>query len=161
MSPEEREDYLNSKAFGTALYQVKKNDRAYQLLQRGELALDFHQAEFERLAPMILDELEQGNPVRLDPLFCARWTARVSLKKARAAIALLEKHAVRPGCWTSRRSASRTRRMKVERYLRRADFSRMIDGEKRAERVADHLMKTTFARGVSSTRWTRPSAQIP
>ena len=53
MSAEEREAYLNGRAFAVTLYRVKRADRAWQLMQRGELALDIHQAEFDRLAPMI------------------------------------------------------------------------------------------------------------
>ena len=65
MSPEEAEAYYQGKAFANTLYHVQKSDKVWQALRRGELASDYDAAEFERIAPLIAQELESGNPVDL------------------------------------------------------------------------------------------------
>lgn len=46
MSAEEAEAYYRGKAFGNALYHVRKGDEVYQALLRGELGQERYAAEF-------------------------------------------------------------------------------------------------------------------
>ena len=145
MTPEEEAAYLESKAFQSLLYRARRADRALQLMARGELATDFHQAEFERLAPLISRELEAGNPVDL-PFLRSADRARVSLNKARAALKKLDSHVPRRalGAQVNRLIAETDK--KVEHYLRHANLKPLV--EKDEGKVIAHLMKTAFAGGV-------------
>ena len=89
MKPDELDDYLGSKAFSSTLYRVRQADKVYKALERGELVLDYHQAEFERLAPLIASELEHGHDVDL-PFLRSVDRSRVSIKRARAALRQLD-----------------------------------------------------------------------
>ena len=53
MSAKQAQEYYESAAFKSLLYRTQRRDKAYQALLRGELALDRHLAEFERLRPLI------------------------------------------------------------------------------------------------------------
>jgi hypothetical protein len=76
--------------------------------------------------------------------------SRVSLKKARAAIALLEKGSPRGHLEKQKKRFVSEAEAKVERYLRKGDLARLIDQGRLAERAADHLMHTAFSRGVTA-----------
>ena len=89
MKPEERENYLQSEAFSGVLRQVKKKDRIYQGLLRGELPQTALAAEFDRLAPLIEKELEAGHPVSL-PFLRSAERGRIPLEQARLALTRLE-----------------------------------------------------------------------
>ena len=147
MSEEEREAYLQGKAFATALYRAKRADRAYQALMRGELALEYHQAEFERLAPMIEAELRRGGAVDLDFLRSVD-RGRTSLKKARLALRRLDEGA--PGkCLDKQvKRLADEAVAKVERHLRTGDMRPYAGKAPRAGRVADDILDAAFARGV-------------
>ena len=147
MSPEELDAYLNSKAFANTLYHVRRADRAYQAMQRGELTLEYHQAEFERLCPMILSELKQGNAVDLDFLRSVE-RSRVTLKKARTALARLKGPEPRKALEERSGRLAGEAAGRVERLLSRGDVSRLIDRKARVERLLPHLMETTFAKGL-------------
>ena len=85
MKPEEAEAYLAGKAFANTLYHVRRADECYQALLKGELAMDYHRAEFERLEPLISEALEQGEKIDLD-LMRSVERSRVPMKKAQAAL---------------------------------------------------------------------------
>ena len=49
MTAEEKEKYVQGQSFSNALYQLKRRDKVYQALRRGEITLDFHREEFDDL----------------------------------------------------------------------------------------------------------------
>ena len=116
MSAQELEDYLKSKAFSTALYHVKKGDRAYQALLRGGLVLDFHIEEFERLAPLIMEDGGRGRAVDLAFLRSVE-KARVKLRQARRALGLLEKGAPRRLLEGQSKALTADSEARLERWL--------------------------------------------
>ena len=65
MKPDEKEAYLRSSAFGNTLAAIRRRDSVDQALSRGELPLSWQRAEFDRLAPLIRQELSRGNDIRL------------------------------------------------------------------------------------------------
>ena len=147
MKPEEAERYFEGPAFANLLYQVKRRDKAWMALQRNELALDYHQAEFERLAPLIERELRDGREVDL-PFLRSVDRSRVTLKKARAALKLLEEGAPRRLLERQSKRLADEADGKLERYLREGDFSHSFNRDERVEQVASRLLETTFAKGV-------------
>ena len=147
MKPEEAERYFEGPAFANQLYQVKRRDKAWMALQRNELALDYHQAEFERLAPLIERELRDGREVDL-PFLRSVDRSRVTLKKARAVLKLLEEGAPRRLLERQSKRLADEADGKLERFLREGDFSHSFNRDERVEQVASRLLETTFARGV-------------
>ena len=75
MTPEEKEKYLQGQAFANALFRLKRRDKAYQALQRGELLMDFHQDEFDQLYPLIAREADAGNARRRSAISAKTWSA--------------------------------------------------------------------------------------
>ena len=148
MSSEEAEAYYQSKAFTNALHHVRRGDKPYQALLRGELALDFHRAEFERLAPMIERELQSGNAIDLAFLRSVE-RGHVSLKKARTALRLVSQQAPRRLLDGQVKRLADQSNDKVERYLLKADLSRLAGGEPGVEQVAPWLLDTAFKKGLS------------
>ena len=149
MKPEEAEAYLKSRAFESALYRVKRGDRAYQALQRGELVLEEHQAEFERLAPMILGELRRGAAIDLAFLRSVE-RSRVPLKKARAALRRLDGQAPRRFLDGQAKRLAAEADGRVERWLRRGDFSHAVAGDPRVEEVVAFVLDSTFKKGIGA-----------
>lgn len=147
MSEQELEAYLQSKAFSTALYYVRRGDRAYQALTRGELTLDFHIAEFERLAPLIMEDAAQGGTADLAFLRSVE-KARVSLTQARKALRLLDKQAPRKVLEGRIPRLAEDSEVRLERCLRRDDLSHLAKDVGRAEHLVFGLMETTFRKGV-------------
>jgi len=147
MTPAEAEEYLGGKAFASALYHVRRADSAYQALKRGELALDFHQAEFERLEPLIEAELRRGSEIDLDFLRSVE-RSRVPLKRAREALRRLEEGAPRRLLEGRRKRLIAESEGKVQRWLQKADLSRLARRDPPAEQVVADLMKQTFEKGV-------------
>ena len=148
MSPEEKEAYLQGKAFASALYHVQRGDKAYQALRRGELALEYHQTEFERLAPLIESELRRGGGISL-PFLRSVERAHVTLRKAHAALRLLERKSVRRTLEAQVARLAEESDAKVARWLGRADLSRWTKREDPSGQVLSQVMETAFSRGVS------------
>ena len=148
MSPEAAADYYRGRAFANTLYHVQRGDRAWQALQRGELTLDFHLAEFERLAPLITRELESGNAIDL-PFLRSVERSHVSLKKARTALRLVKQQTPRKLLEGQVKRLADQSGDKVERYLLKADLARLATGEP-VEAVVPWLMDNAFARGLST-----------
>ena len=147
MKPAEKEEYLSSRAFTTVLYQLKKRDRAYQTLLRGELVLEEHQAEFERLSPLIETEIQQGREVSLSFLRSVARN-RVSLEKAREALELIREKAPRQFFEKNLNRLSGEADGKVARYLLKGDLSPLIRKTDKTEWVLPFVMKTVFSRGL-------------
>ena len=146
MSPEEREAYLESRAFANAVYRARRGDRVYQALGRGELALDFYEAEFQRLEPLIEQTLQRNETPDLAFLRSVD-RSRVTLKKARAALAMLEKRAPRRAMDAQRRRYADESETKLERYLKRADLTALV-GTQTGD-VAAQLLETALRGGVT------------
>ena len=147
MDPEEKEDYLQSPAFGNTLYQMKRRDKAYQALQRSELTLDYHIAEFDHLASLIMAEGSQGNEIDLAFLRSVE-RSRVPLGKAHAARALAEKGAPKKLLEGQMKRLVQEADGKVARYLQKGDVARYIKKDGRAEKILPYAMKTTFEKGL-------------
>ncbi len=145
MSPEEEAAYLESRAFASLLYRAQRSDRALQLMAKGELVTEFHQAEFERLAPLIARELEAGNPVDLAFLRSVD-RARVSLNKARGALKKLDGHVPRRVLGTQVNRLIAESDKKVEHHLRHGNLKPMAERDE--GKVVAHVLKTAFAGGV-------------
>jgi len=148
MSPEEAEAYYRGKAFANTLYHVQKSDKVWQALQRGELASDYHAAEFERLAPLISQELQAANPVDL-PFLRSVERGRVSLKKARTALRLVKQQAPRKLLEGQVSRLANQSNDKVERYLLKGDMTRLARHEPGTDSVAQALMNDAFNRGLT------------
>ena len=146
MAPGEKETYLAGRAFQNALNQTRKKDRLYQAVLRGDLPEDF-EAEFQRLRPLIAQELKADRPVELAFL---RSVARLrrSLREARSARkCVLERQ---PEAWLRRntgRIAGEMDRL-LTGYLTGGDLSHLVKMEKLSGSVAESLIKSVFRRGV-------------
>ncbi len=149
MEPAAREAYLQGKAFAGTLYRLRRGDRVYQALQRGELAREADQAEFDRLAPMILSELRHGHAIDL-PFLRSVERSRVTLKKAHAARALLDQQAPRKQLEALSKRLTDEAEARVERYLKAGDLSRLAGGDRKVEQLLPHLMQTAFRRGITA-----------
>ena len=87
MQHQEKEAYLESKAFRNAMNQTRKKDRLWQQLSAGTIP-DEREAEFERLQPLIMAELRAGAPPDLGFLRSVQ-RSRIPLRTAREARDLL------------------------------------------------------------------------
>jgi len=148
MSAEEAEAYYQGKAFANALYHVRRGDKPYQALLRGELALDFQEAEFKRLEPLLRQELQSGHAIDL-PFLRSVERSHVSLKKARQALALVKEGALRKLLEGQlKRLANRTNDQ-VERWLLKADLAALMAGAQDVEQVVPWLLDSAFAKGLT------------
>lgn len=147
MDPEEEAAYYQGRAFANTLYHVQRGDRTYQGLLKGELLMDSHAAEFERLAPLIDSELRRGNAVNLDFLRSVE-RSRVTLKKARAAVALMKKQAPKKLLEGQTKRLSDQTAEKLERCLRKADLSKLAGRPEAGQSVAARLVETQFKKGI-------------
>ena len=148
MAPAEREAYLRSEAFATVLRQVKRKDRIYQGLLRNELLQTAQAAEFDRLAPLIDQELEAERTVSL-PFLRSAERGKIPLDRARMALDRLESGEA--GRTLERQRENHLARMeqKTERFLTRGEITKLYRAEDGIELVVPHVMKTVFAGGLS------------
>ncbi len=149
LNPEEKDAYLKGQAFSNALYHIKRRDKVYQALQRGELVMDYHMAEFEQLMPLILNEIRHGNEVSL-PFLRSVQRGRVTLAKAHAAIRQLKLNA--PGKLLREQTASFANEAagKLEKYLLRADLKPLVKKDQAEGKIVARVMENAFARGVTN-----------
>ena len=147
MEPEALEEYLASRAFSNALYQTKRSDKVYQALNRGELVQDFHQAEFERLAPLIIDEARHGHGVDLAFLRSVD-RSRVSLMKAHAALRQLERQAPRQALGAQVKRLAGEAERRLERRLAKGDYSKAAPRRAPGARAVDAVFGAVFTGGV-------------
>ena len=148
MTEAERESLEKSQTFSAALYRMKRQDKAYQALLRGDLTLDYHQAEFEELLPLIESEIRHGNEIDL-PFLRSVQKSRVTLGKARAAIRQAEGQAARKYLQAQRKRFAAEAERKVERYLQKASLAPAARTDAKMDSVVQALLKTEFAEGVS------------
>ena len=149
MSREEKENYLRSDSFSVLLYQQKRRDKVYQALLRGELTLDYQQAEFQELLPLIESELKHGNETDL-PFLRSVERARVTLGQAYKALKTLDRQVPRQFFQAQQKRLTDNAEQQVERYLQHADFSHAADQEHGKERILSQIMETEFDKGVTS-----------
>ena len=147
MKPEEKQEYIESKAFSNAVFRQQRADKVLQAMRRGELVHEFHQTEFERLAPLIMAGCRQEEPVDLKFLRSVE-RSRQPLSKVRAVLRLLQERA--PGkLLEDRRKALADQTEKyVAESLLRDDLSRLVSREEPVERIVPHLLAMEFKRGI-------------
>lgn len=150
MSAEDREAYLESQAFANTLYHISKSDRAYQAMKRGELALEYHQTEFEHLLPLINSEGRRGGNIDIEFLRSVD-RSRVTLRKAHTALRLIENETPRKHLEDMKKRFVSDAAAKVERYLAKGDLTRSIRRDQRIDRVLSYIFDTVFRKGVPPT----------
>ena len=149
MTAEEKEKYLRGQDFGNLLFRLKRRDKAWQALQRGELATDELQEEFDALGGMIAAEAEAGRQIDL-PFLRSVERGRATLEQARAALALLEEKAPERCLREQLPRLTDEAEGKVERWLMKGRLERLIPRELRGRRVVDCVLEAAFAKGVSA-----------
>ena len=117
MSEAEKEKYLQSQTFQNTLFQLKRRDKAYQALLKGELVMDYHQEEFDDLAGLIMAEGKADLP-----FLRSVERSRVPLAKAHAALQLLRDQIPQKVLESCKENYLRQAESKVERYLQRGDL---------------------------------------
>ncbi len=145
----EKDSYAESQAFQSTLYHLKRADKVYQALRRGELPLEYQQAEFQQLLPLIQSELTHENPIAL-PFLRSVERSRVTLGSAHKAIRQIEDHLPRKYLQAQMKRLTSDADRQVERYLRSGDLSSMAKAEKKQTRIVERLMETAFENGVPS-----------
>ncbi|MBQ9195718.1 MAG: hypothetical protein IJ157_00635 [Clostridia bacterium] len=149
MTADEKEKYLQSQAFASLFLQVKRRDKAWQAMQRGELTLDYHQEEFDHLEPLIESELKAGNPVSLTFLRSVS-RSRITLTKARAAMELMRSQAHKKLLDQLVPKYADDTEARVARYLRRGSLNRYVGKETSPEQIIPRVIKNAFPKGISS-----------
>lgn len=150
MSPGEKEEYLKSRAFTTLLWQLKRRDKCWQALQRGELAMDQHQAEFDQLCPLILSELKRDHPLDL-PFLRSVQRARVPLSKALDALRLLETGALRSFFRQNRQRLTAQAARRLEHDLRSGSLARRLPRDSKSESAVSLAFSVLYSRGISES----------
>ena len=151
MSPAEKVEYLQGRAFQATLYQIQRRDKVLQGLIRGELVLSPHRAEFDQLAPLIMEDA--GNREGFGDLPYLAFLrsvarSRVPLKSARNALALLKDKEPRRFFGRTRTARLEKLEGKIEYTLRRGDLARLIRPEQKTEDIFAFTMRALFRRGV-------------
>ena len=143
----EKDAYLGSQAFQSTLYHLKRADKVYQALTRDQLTLEYQQAEFDQLLPLIQSEIQHGNEILL-PFLRSVARSRVTLGSAHKAVRQIEDHLPRKYLQAQMKRLTDEADRQVERYLREGDLSLLAKAEKKPRRVVDRLMETVFENGV-------------
>ena len=146
MGQEEGAGDFEGKAFQSLLYRTRKSDRIYQAMGRGELVSEYHQAEFERLSPLIARELEAGRTPDIEFLRSVD-ASRVSLTRAHEALQALREGQPRRILRKVLYGYVVKTDRRVENHLLRADLRGYVT-DPFAQRVVDHLLVTAFGRGI-------------
>ena len=150
MKPDEKADYLASQAFANTLHQIRKRDRIYQGLKRGELLNPADQAEFDRLRPQLASELKAGRKPDLAFLRTAQ-QCRMSPGQAREALAALKAGRVKRIFRAGQERYLRHAEKRVAHFLMAGDMTRLVRVDSRVEKVLPYLMDRLFRRGLSMT----------
>ena len=147
MKEAEREEYFHSQSFANTLQQVRRKDKVWQALGRGELPLSYQRAEFDRLAPLIRDAMKRGKPVDLEFLRSVD-KAKVSAERANQALRRLEEGAPRSFFRREMNRFTDEAEEKVARYLRTGDLRGMIRRDRRVRDVPSAVMDSVFRKGI-------------
>ena len=146
MRPEEKEEYLRSKAFQNALNQTRKKDRTWQAIHSGELPEEW-EAEYQRLRPMIESEMGIGRKAELAFLRSAARTRR-PIRECRQARSCIEEKKVQQFLTRSAGKIAGEMDRDMSEWLSRGDLTQMIRREEIHGSVAEGLMKTVFRGGL-------------
>ncbi len=147
MSAEQEQAYYESAAFKSLLYRTQRRDKAYQALLRGELTLEIHLAEFERLAPLIERALARGGEVDVDFLRSVL-RSRVPLEAALEAVARIGEKAPRRALEKQLNRFAGEACAKLERTLLKGDLTRLSATDPGGQTLAAHIVDTAFKKGV-------------
>ena len=139
----------DSRAFANELYHIKRRDKIYQALTRGELIMDYHAAEFEQLSPLIIEEIRHGNEVSL-PFLRSVARGRVSLAKAHAAIRQLKLNAPQKILREQGAILADEAERRLERHLLRGDLKPLVKKNGNAKKIVSQVVDGAFSRGVST-----------
>ena len=148
MKPEEKEAYLTSQAFANTLYQVRRRDRIYQGLRRGELLNPADRAEFDRLLPLLRSETAAGRKPDLAFLRTAE-NSRIAPGKAREILLALKAGRIKKIFRADRERHLKHAEKRVCHYLMAGDLTRLIRIDSKVEKVLPFLMDKVFRRGLS------------
>ena len=154
MPEAEKQEYLQDQKFQTTLYQLKRRDKAYQTLLRGELAEELYQDEFESLAELIMDEGKADLP-----FLRSVESSHMPLDKAHQALQLVEDNVPRKILADKRGQYLSQAERKVEHYLRRGNFPSHLHVPEEVENVLAYIMQTLFQNGLPNAMIT--SAYFP
>ncbi len=147
MKPAEKEAYLQSQAFATTVLQVRRRDRVYQALGRGELVQAAHRSELDQLAPLIGETLRRELPVDLAYLRTVA-RARVTLEQAEEARRALREQAPKRFFAAQAEAQIAWTEGRVERFLKKGEITRLFREDPKVEFYVPHVMETVFGRGV-------------
>ena len=147
MQSQEKEAYLESKAFRNAMNQTRKKDRFWQQLAAGAIPEE-REAEFERLQPLITAELRSGAPVDLVFLRSVQ-RSRISLRLAREARELLARGKARE--WFAHNAGRLTQELDAltAEWLISFPADPLLKDGRGKLSVCDTLLQTGFRRGVT------------
>ncbi len=148
MPAQERKAYLRSQAFENTVFQIKRRDKVYQALLRGELTLDYHEAEFELLEGLIMQEAERGRPICL-PFLRSVEKSRLPLDRARAALTLAENRTPEQFFKKQFKRLSAAADARVESYLLHGKLTASLPKEQRAGAAADAVQRRLFPHGMT------------
>ncbi|MBO4837079.1 MAG: helicase [Clostridia bacterium] len=149
LSGAEKEKYLKSQSFINLQYQVRRRDRIYQALKRGELPSSRHQEEYERLKGLIISETDHGHDVSL-PFLRSLIQCRVPAEKAHAALRSIQNRAVPKYFGENRARLIVLASEKAKQYLLEGDLSGLVPQGQKTEWIVPHVLKTAFENGIST-----------
>ena len=147
MSPQQEREYFEGAAFKSLLYRAQRRDEAYQALLRGELSLDIHQAEFERLSPLIERAMARGGEADIDFLRSVS-RSRVPLETAFEAVEAIAKKAPAQILDKQVKRFAGESCARVERYLLKGDLTRLAPDAVSEGTLAASVADSAFAKGV-------------
>ncbi|MBR0465134.1 MAG: hypothetical protein IJJ23_12275 [Clostridia bacterium] len=149
MSPDEAEAYLASPAFDNALYHAMRADKTLKALKQGELTLDFHRTEYERLKRFIAAEAQQGHPIDL-PFLRSVEKARLPLSRAYAALKDMDKGALDRTLNQLVRKYTGILDGRVEHFLLHGGMSKLVHKGDKVTQVLSFIMNNTFDKGLTA-----------
>ena len=147
MSPAEREKYVSGEAYRNALFQMKRRDKVYQALERGELVQDYHQEEFSELEPLIKSELEHGQEIIL-PFLRSVVRSRLSLGRAHAAVRRVYQKTPQRYFRNQMPRLYDLADSRVEKYLRHANLTEYVPAKHQHGKIVSWLLEHPFGNGL-------------
>ncbi len=146
MRPEEKETYFGSQAFQNALKQTRKKDRTYQSILQDPMPEEW-EADFQRLRPLIAEEIRQGHRVDL-PFLRSVVRSRRPLREARQARKLLTEKAVASYLTQAAGKMAGEMDREVTLWLTKGNLNDLIRPEETHGSVAESLMRSVFRGGI-------------
>ncbi len=147
MTEEEASAYYDSKAFDHVFFQVKRSDKVYQGLLRGELLFGPHQSELERLTPLLRKMPDDAPSLDL-PFLRSVESSHVSLSGARAALDILARQKPRRLLQERKSTFIAEAEKAVTRYLLAFNPAESFRMEEKTPEVIPFLLENAFAGGI-------------